>query len=64
MDLKDFFSAAEARIDRWCEMNTVGRAWEAAFAQGHSADKLLLRRRSFWAKSARWKVIGLTPDRA
>ena len=26
MDLKDFFSAAEARIDRWCEMNTVGRA--------------------------------------
>jgi hypothetical protein len=30
MDLKDFFSAAEARIDRWCEMNTVGRAWVQA----------------------------------
>ena len=41
MDLKDFFSAAEARIDRWCEMNTVGRAWEAAMTQGQPADKLL-----------------------
>ena len=41
MDLKDFFSAAEARIDRWCEMNTVGRAWEAAITQGQPADKLL-----------------------
>jgi arginine decarboxylase len=41
MDLKDFFSAAEARIDRWCEMNSVGRAWEAAMTQGQPADKLL-----------------------
>jgi arginine decarboxylase len=41
MDLKDFFSAAEARIDRWCEMNSVGRAWEAATTQGQPADKLL-----------------------
>ena len=41
MDLKDFFSAAEARTDRWCEMNTVGRAWEAAITQGQPADKLL-----------------------
>ena len=41
MDLKDFFSAAEARTDRWCEMNTVGRAWEAAMTQGQPADKLL-----------------------
>jgi arginine decarboxylase len=40
MDLKDFFSAAEARSDRWCEMNTVGRAWEAAIAQGQPGDKL------------------------
>ena len=38
MDLKDFFSAAEARSDRWCEMNTLGRAWEAAIAQGQPAD--------------------------
>ena len=40
MDLKDFFSAAEARTDRWCEMNTLGRAWEAAVAQGQPADKI------------------------
>ncbi|MGZ8445272.1 MAG: Orn/Lys/Arg family decarboxylase [Candidatus Binatia bacterium] len=40
MDLKDFFSAAEARIDRWCEMNSVGRALEGAIAQGQAADKL------------------------
>ncbi|HEY2920045.1 MAG TPA: decarboxylase [Candidatus Binatia bacterium] len=40
MDLKDFFSAAEARNDRWCEMNTVGRAWEAAIAQGQPDEKL------------------------
>ena len=40
MDLKDFFSAAEARSDRWSEMNSLGRAWEAAIAQGEPADKL------------------------
>ena len=40
MDLKDFFSAAEARIDRWCELNTVGRALEGAVGQGQTADKL------------------------
>jgi arginine decarboxylase len=41
MDLKDFFSAAEARTDRWSEMNTVGRAWESALTQGQPADKFL-----------------------
>ncbi len=40
MDLKDFFSAAEARIDRWSEMNSVGRALEAAIAQGQAVDQL------------------------
>ena len=40
MDLKDFFSAAEARSDRWCEMNALGRAWEIAVAQGQSSEKL------------------------
>jgi arginine decarboxylase len=38
MDLKDFFSAAEARTDRWSEMNMLGRAWEAAVAQGQPSD--------------------------
>ncbi|MGH7876014.1 MAG: decarboxylase, partial [Candidatus Binatia bacterium] len=41
MDLKDFFSAAEARTDRWCEMSSVGRAWESAIAQGQPPDKPL-----------------------
>src|SRR5262245_60105 len=29
-DLRDFFSAAEARIDRWRQMSATGRAWEAS----------------------------------
>ena len=41
MELKKFFSAAEARTDRWCKMNMLGRAWAAAMTQGQPADKLL-----------------------
>ncbi|HEX7212782.1 MAG TPA: beta-eliminating lyase-related protein, partial [Methylomirabilota bacterium] len=37
-DLRDFFSAAEARIDRWRELCAVGRAWEAAVAPGKSRE--------------------------
>jgi arginine decarboxylase len=37
-DFQDFFSAAEARIDRWRELSAVGRAWEAAVSRGQSAD--------------------------
>jgi len=37
-DLRDFFSAAEARIDRWRELCAVGRAWEAAVAHGTSRE--------------------------
>ena len=33
MDLKDFFSAAEARTDRSSQMIEVGRSWEAAITQ-------------------------------
>ncbi len=43
MDLKDFFSAAEARTDRWSEMNTLGRMWEAAVAQRQPAEKIHAR---------------------
>jgi len=39
MDLKDFFSAAEARIDRWREMRAAGRAWETAVARGQSDER-------------------------
>ena len=38
MDLKDFFSAAEARTDRWRQMSAAGRAWEAAAAHGKSDE--------------------------
>ena len=36
-DLRDFFSAAEARIDHWRELSALARAWEAAVTQGQSA---------------------------
>ena len=34
IDLTDFFSAAEARTDRWRQLNAAARAWETAVAQG------------------------------
>ena len=37
LDFQDFFSAAEARIDRWRELTAFGRAWEAAVARGQTA---------------------------
>ena len=36
MDLVNFFSASEARTDRWRQLNAAGRAWEASVAQGKS----------------------------
>jgi arginine decarboxylase len=40
MDLANFFSASEARTDRWRQLNATGRAWEAAVAQGKPDKKL------------------------
>jgi arginine decarboxylase len=37
-DLRDFFSAAEARTDRWRQMSAAGRAWEAAAAPGQNGE--------------------------
>ena len=37
-DFQDFFSAAEARIDRWRELSALGRSLEAAASRGQSAD--------------------------
>src|SRR5262245_63191632 len=34
IDLRDFFSAAEARTDRWRQMSAVGRAWETSVKRG------------------------------
>jgi arginine decarboxylase len=38
--LVDFFSAAEARSDRWRQLSAVVRAWHAAPAQSHAGDTL------------------------
>ena len=40
MSLANFFSASEARTDRWRQLNAIGRAWEASIAQKKSGDKL------------------------
>jgi len=38
--LVNFFSAAEARIDRWRQLSAVVRAWQAAPSLGNSSDAL------------------------
>src|SRR4029079_11312716 len=38
--LVNFFSAAEARIDRWRQLAAVVRAWQASPASGTSSDAL------------------------
>ncbi|MGB7971930.1 MAG: hypothetical protein WCF31_08180 [Candidatus Deferrimicrobiaceae bacterium] len=40
MDLTNFFSASEARTDRWRQLNATARAWETAVAQGKPDKKL------------------------
>jgi arginine decarboxylase len=40
MDLANFFSAAEARTDRWRQLSATGRAWEASISQGKPDDDL------------------------
>ena len=39
MDLSNFFSAAEARMDRWSQLNTTARSWESAAKGGRSTEK-------------------------
>jgi arginine decarboxylase len=40
MDLKDFFSAAEARSDRWRDLAAAARAWEAASEGGKPTETI------------------------
>jgi arginine decarboxylase len=40
MDLGNFFSASEARTDRWRQMHAASRAWESTIAQGKQDKKL------------------------
>ena len=66
MDLKDFFSAAEARIDRWCEMNTVGRAWRRRSRRDKLQTNCMRRPLSFLAEispmESYWAYPGSAPD--
>ena len=39
MDLANFFSAAEARMDRWSQLNTTARSWEGAVKGGRPTEK-------------------------
>ncbi len=39
--LADFFSAAEARTDRWRQLSAVVRAWQAAATRGRPVDSQL-----------------------
>ena len=39
-DLTEFFSAAEARTDRWRQMHATALAWAAAAVQGASDDRV------------------------
>src|SRR5688500_10518071 len=36
----DFFSAAEARVDRWRQLTAVARTWQATAARGGADDDL------------------------
>ncbi len=38
-DFQDFFSAAEARTDRWRQMSAAGRAWESATTRGQAGEE-------------------------
>jgi arginine decarboxylase len=39
MEREDFFTAAEARLDRWRQMAAAGRSWEASVARGPSDER-------------------------
>jgi hypothetical protein len=40
MDLSNFFSAAEARMDRWSQLNTTARSWESAVKGSRPTEKI------------------------
>jgi arginine decarboxylase len=51
-DLADFFSAAEARTDRWRQISAVVRAWHAAHARGAQDDALFAEAVGLFAEVA------------
>jgi hypothetical protein len=45
MDLSNFFSAAEACMDRWSQLNTTARSLESAVKAGRPAEQVSGRAR-------------------
>jgi len=46
MDLSNFFSAAEAGMERWSQLNTTARSWESAMKGSRTAEGPKLIKRS------------------
>ncbi len=46
MDLSNFFSAAEARMNRWSKLNTTAQSWESAVKGSRPTEKVKDERRS------------------
>jgi hypothetical protein len=53
MDLSNFFSAAEVRIDRWSQLSTTSRSWESAVKGSGTAGGLKLIKPSVLEKTKR-----------
>jgi arginine decarboxylase len=51
-DLSDFFSATEARSDRWRQLSAIVRAWQAARARGANDDALVMEAIALFADVA------------
>ena len=49
MDLSDFLSAAEGRLDWWSKINATAQAWESAMKAGHSTEKFTNEAASVYA---------------
>ena len=50
MDLSDFLSAAEGRLDWWSKINATTQAWESAMKAGHSTEKFTNEAASVYAE--------------
>jgi arginine decarboxylase len=59
--LVDFFSAAEARVDRWRQLSAVVRAWQAAPAQNGAGDALFAEAVALFAEVAPLETLFAYP---
>src|SRR5688572_23328553 len=59
--LVDFFSAAEARVDRWRQLSAVVRAWQAAPALNGAGDALFAEAVALFAEVAPLETLFAYP---